>query len=342
MCPLFLSKRISVSYNGSMIDLHVHLDGSLTREELYRLALLSGLDPNEAKTAHISVDGNCTSLEEYLRCFDYPAKVLQKEVCIEEAFYMLSSRLARSGLLYAEIRFAPQHHIKGGLNQGEVVASAIRGIERTKKEYAFPCNIILCAMRGKGNEKENLETVEMAKDFYNQGVVGLDLAGAESLYPTKDFAYVFQKANEYGIPFTIHAGESEGPSSVWEAVRFGAARIGHGVRAVEDRSLLSFLAATGIVLELCPSSERDTHAISSYEALPIKELLKAGVKVCLNSDDMTVSNITLQEECLKVQKTFDFSSETMKMFYFTSVEAAFLDREQKDFLREQLEKRYER
>lgn len=323
-----------------MIDLHLHLDGSLTREELVLLAKMSGIPLEYAKTAHISVDESCHSLNDYLKCFEFPLKVLQKEECIEKAVYFLLSRLSRSGLLYAEVRFAPQLHTQEGLTQKDVVEAAIKGLEKAKKDYAFPANLILCAMRGEGNEEENLLTVRLAKEYLHKGVCGLDLAGAEALFPTSSFQNVFKLANELDIPFTIHAGEASGPDSIWEALRMGARRIGHGVSAVKDKMLLSFLASSGVLLELCPTSEKDTHAIDRYEDLPLKTFLRYGVKTCINTDDMTVSNITLQEECEKVQKTFGLSDETMKELFLNSVEGSFLENDQKDFLKEELEKKY--
>lgn len=324
-----------------MIDLHLHLDGSLTREELVLLAKMSHVDIEKAKTAHISVDENCHSLNDYLECFEFPLKVLQKKECIEKAVYWLLGRLSRSGLLYAEVRFAPQLHTREGLTQKEVVEAAIGGLEKAKNDYSFPASLILCAMRGDKNEEENLLTVKLCKEYLHKGVCGLDLAGAETLYPTSMFKNVFRLANELNVPFTIHAGEASGPESIWEAVKLGARRIGHGVASSKDKMLLSFLASSGITLELCPTSEKDTHAIKSYEDLPIKTFLQYGVKVCLNTDDMTVSNITLSEECEKVQKTFGLSEETMKELIFNSVEASFLDNDQKDFLREEVEKKFQ-
>ncbi len=329
-------------YNHLMIDLHVHLDGSLIREEVVALAALSGLDIEEAKKAPLSVDPSCASLNEYIACCDYPLEVMQTAECIEKAVYMLLARLYRSGLLYAEIRFAPQLHTRRGLSQDEVVQAAIAGLNKVKEEYSFPAQLILCVMRGSDNEKANFETVEVARRYYKKGVCALDLAGAEAVYRTIAFASVFQKANEYALPFTIHAGEVGGPESVWEAIKMGAKRIGHGVRAVSDPLLISFLAGSGISFELCPTSEVDTHAIPSYEALPIRKFMEKGILFNINTDDMTISNITLDEEFAKLQKTFHFSDETLKKFYLNAVEMAFLESDQKDFLKEEIERIYEK
>ncbi len=325
-----------------MVDLHLHLDGSLTREELVILAMMSGESVEEAKKARISVDSSCKSLNEYLECFEYPLRVLQTKECIEKAIYMLIGRLSRDGLLYAEIRFAPQLHTKKGLSQREVVLAALNGLEKAKNDYLFPAQLILCTMRGEDNLKENLLTVDVAKEFLKKGVCALDLAGAEGLYETSLFEPIFQKANELDVPFTIHAGEADGPKSIWSAVKMGAKRIGHGVRAIEDPLLMSFLSMSGIALELCPTSETDTKAIADISALPIEEFLRKGIRVTLNTDDMTVSNITLKEEYEKIAKTFHFSDEIMKKLCINTIESAFLDGDQKDFLKEQFEKTYGR
>ncbi len=321
-----------------MIDLHIHLDGSLSREEVIELAEMSGLDIEEAKSAPLSIDSSCQTLNEYIECCVYPTKVMQTKETIEEAVYMLSSRLAKSGLLYFEIRFGPQLHIHRGLRQEEVVSSAIKGLRRAEKEYGILCQLILCAIRGDHNEEENFETIEVARKYYGKGVCGVDLAGAEAIYRTGIFAPVFLKAKEYGLPITIHAGEVGGPESVNEAINMGASRIGHGVRAVFDEGLLSYCANHDIAFELCPTSEVDTHAISSYDSLPIYEFLSKGIKVNINTDDMTISNITLKKEFEKLQKTFQFPYEIIEKLYMNAVDMAFLDEENKKILRSKIKK----
>jgi len=331
-----------ICYNVRMLDLHLHLDGSLTREELAFLAEMSGKDPKEAFKARISVDASCHSLNDYLECFEYPISVLQNEKTIAKAVYFLISRLSKDGLLYAEIRFAPQLHLRNGLTQSQVVAAAIAGLEEAKKEFLFPAKLILCAMRGDNNEAQNLETVRVAKEYLNKGVAAVDLAGAEALFPTNKHASAFRLCNELGVPFTCHAGEAAGPDSIWDAVKMGASRIGHGVRCVEDPLLVSFLANAGIPLELCPTSEVDTHAIPAYDALPLRKLMSSGVKVTINTDDMTVSNISLREEFAKAKEAFGLSDEEVKALIVNAIEAAYLEADQKAFLRARLEKAYER
>ena len=127
-------------------------------------------------------------------------------------------------------------------------------------------------------------------------IAGIDLAGAEALYPTDKFSDIFHLARKLEVPFTIHAGEAAGPESIWSAINMGAKRIGHGVAAIKDEKLMDYLAANGIVLECCPTSNLNTKVFNDYVELPIREFLKRGIKATISTDNMTVSNTTLSEE----------------------------------------------
>ena len=138
--------------------------------------------------------------------------------------------------------------------------------------------LILCCMRGEDHEA-NIETVRVASKYYGNYVCALDLAGAEALYPTDYFNKEFELAKAEGIPFTIHAGEAAGPESIWRALEFGASRIGHGIRCLEDGALVDYLARHKIPLEICPTSNIQTKVYQSYDEYPVKELLLRGVHV---------------------------------------------------------------
>ena len=127
-------------------------------------------------------------------------------------------------------------------------------------------------------------------------IAGIDLAGAEALYPTDKFSDIFHLARQLDVPFTIHAGEAAGPESIWSAINMGAKRIGHGVAAIKDEKLMDHLAANSIVLECCPTSNLNTKVFNDYAELPIREFLRRGIKATISTDNMTVSNTTLSEE----------------------------------------------
>ena len=245
-----LSEKIDKMNN--LVDLHIHLDGALSLDNCKSIAKLQNISlPSDEEILNmISLSENCRNLEEFLTKFDFPLSLLQTSIGIKNAIKNLLNELEKQGLIYVEIRFAPQLHTKKGLTQEEVVLSAISAIKSEK----IKCNLILCCMRNNNNYEENIQTVSLAKKYLDKGVCAIDLAGAEKLYKTKNFKYVFDYAKELGIPFTIHAGEADGSESVYTAIEYGAKRIGHGVRSIEDSNLVKEIASKNITLEVCPSS----------------------------------------------------------------------------------------
>ncbi|MEG1510239.1 MAG: adenosine deaminase family protein, partial [Clostridia bacterium] len=347
-----------------MIDLHIHLDGSLSPDCVYNLAKAQNIKlPCDRATlpAMLTVPTNCSSLNDYLRCFDLPLLVLQTPQAVKTAVISLCYTLMQQGLTYAEIRFAPQKHLANGFTQNDIVKGAIDGLDTfncaqnarlNKNETNFnhlnneanfnPSNIdvnmanstancarkkpftaklILCCMRGNDNEKENLQTLFTAKDFLNYGVVGLDLAGAEALFKTKNFATIFEMARQNKVPFTIHAGEADGAESILYAINFGACRIGHGVRCIEDKNVLNTIIARRIPLELCLTSNLQTKAVGSVAQFPIKQLLKLGVVATLNTDNLTVSNTTLAGEFALAKSAFNLTENEVNTLHNNAKES---------------------
>lgn len=325
-----------------MIDLHLHFDGSLLPRTVLELAqeqgiLLPAKEPDELKL-FLTAPESCKSLNEYLEKFDLPLKVLQTREAVRKAMYILVSSLKEQGMLYAEIRFAPQLHTKKGLTQGRVVQAALLGMQEALAGSFFRCKLILCCMRGADNREENLLTVRTAAAFLGRGVAALDLAGAEALYPTEEFAEVFSLARELGVPFTIHAGEADGPESIEAALSFGAGRIGHGVRAAEKPELLERLREQRIPLEICPSSNVQTKAIPSLSQHPVLEFLRQGLCVTVNTDNMTVSDTTIEKEFGLLSRELGMTAEERKKLLLNAADAAFLTSEERWRLKDVIEK----
>lgn len=327
------------------IDLHIHLDGSLPYETVHKLMKKEG---KPAKTDAelrplLSVPEDCRDLNEYLEKFDFPLQLMQSAENIETIVYDLLTEQRAEGLIYTEIRFAPQFHCQKGLTQEEVVQAALAGLHRFEKDQ-FSCTcaeatpelhagLILCAMRGADNQDANMETVEMAAKYLGHGVVALDLAGAEALFPTRDFADVFARARALSIPFTIHAGEADGPESIRAALSFGARRIGHGVRALEDPALVKELAEKGIPLECCPTSNLNTKMFPDMAHYPIRALLEAGVKATVNTDNMTVSATTEPKEVEKLEQAIHLTEAEEQQLLQNAIDAIFGSEEEKARLR---------
>ena len=320
----------------ALIDLHLHLDGSLSLESVRELAAMQNLEVDRNDRAllnRLQVSPGCRDLNEYLEKFDYPCSLLQTSEALTLAVANLRRELAQQGLLYAEIRFAPQFHLNKGLTQDQVVAAACAGLEGE----GVKANLILCCMRMPNNHETNLETVQVAAKYLGRGVCALDLAGAEALFPTCDFEEEFALAKKLGVPYTIHAGEADGPGSIRKALEFGASRIGHGVRCIEDEALMAELAEKGIPLELCPTSNIQTCIFGKIGDYPIARLLDAGICATLNTDNMMVSGVSLSSEMDRMAELL--TVDQLRQVVANSVEAVFADEETKTWLRREVQAR---
>lgn len=312
-----------------MIDLHLHLDGSMRAKTILDLANQQNINlpvySEKELNNYLRVPENCQSLNEYLERFDLPLKVLQVPEAIERVTFELIEDLAVMGLEYAEIRFAPQLSTKNGLSQMEVVKYAVNGLKSALKKYTnIDCGLILCCMRNKDNYKDNLETVETAREYIGNGVCAIDLAGDEFNFKTKDFENLFKKAKDYFIPFTIHAGEADGPESINAALNFGAKRIGHGVNSIQDKNLLNRLIDNKIVLEMCVTSNIHTKCIKNEFSHPIRNYFDMGIMVTVNTDNMTVSNTTLIKEYELLKKNYNFTDKEIETMNQYAREVRFL------------------
>ena len=178
------------------IDLHAHLDGCITPEIARRLAALQQITlpaaTDEELLSLLSVPDTCENLNDFLKCFDLPLSLLQTEEALEEAVYLILSEMKEDGVIYAELRFAPQFHTQKEMTQETAIHAALRGLKRAP----IPGNLILCCMRGDLNQKENLETLELAKKYLVEdgGVVAIDLAGAEALFSNRKLRGTFCKS----------------------------------------------------------------------------------------------------------------------------------------------------
>ena len=318
----------------AIVDLHLHLDGSLSAKAIIEVAKKEEIElptyNEEELNRYLMVLENCQSLNEYLERFSLPNLVLQSKQGLEICTLDLLKRLKDDGLKYVEIRMAPQLSTDKGLSQEEVVETLINTIKFAEKSGIFS-NLILCMMRGTNTKEKNLETIRVAQKFLGKGVVAMDLAGAEGLFPNEMFDEEFRLINKLGIPLTIHSGEAAGASSVASALKYGAVRIGHGIRSIEDESVINKLIKNNITLEVCPKSNLDTKTISKYEDLPLKEFIKKGVKVSINTDDMTVSNTTLKQEYETLAK-MGFSEQNLRDFAVNSINCSFASDEIKQYL----------
>lgn len=204
------------------VELHCHLDGSLSRgfieKRLGRKVLQSEL----------SVSEDCRSLNEYLEKFDLPGKCIMDETGLKEAGYDVLKSMKQENVCYAEIRFAPLLSETSDMNCNKVIEALLAGLEKGKRDFGVEYGVITCAMRHH-SEEENARMLRTAREYLGHGVCAADLAGAESLYPMSEFMELFKKTKALGMPFTLHAGECGNVQNILDSVEAGAGRIGHGI-----------------------------------------------------------------------------------------------------------------
>lgn len=331
------------------VDLHLHFDGALTLEDAYELAkqrsLVKENETLEGFGRRMSIPTMTRNLAEYLKCFDLPLAILQDEAALKQSMFALIQRLEQQGLLYVEIRFAPQLHTEKGLSQKEVIEAVLQGRKMAMQAFNIKVNLILCMMMvgpAKTNQKENEETIRLAQEYLGQGVVALDLAGDEEIAPLQQFESLFVEAKQRGIPFVIHAGECGPASNVLWAIQMGAKRIGHGGRCIQDNEVLRQVIETQIPLELCPTSNLQSTSESSYEDHAMRKLWQAGAKVTLNTDNPTLSMITLESEIDTVMKTMGLTEQDIHTLTINALQASFLsDQEKREFMK-QIKKDYQK
>ena len=314
--------------NLKKIELHLHLDGSVSLE---LASCLSGLGLEEVKREMVA-PSKCLNLGDYLTKFTLPLSFMQTRKNLKAISGDLVNRLERENVIYAEIRFAPSFHTRKGLTQEEVVTSVLEGLKENKK---VKTNLILCLMRGNADQ-ENLKTIEVAEKYLNKGVCAIDLAGDEKTFKLKEYRSLFLLAKEKKIPFTIHAGEVD-QVDISEAIELGAKRLGHGVKCIENKKLIDLIKEKNILLEICPTSNIQTNAFNDFSHHPIYDLYKKNINISINTDNRTVSNIDLNQEYLKLIKTFPFTIDDFKKINRNTLNYTFLSSKEKIELLEKLD-----
>ncbi len=306
------------------VELHLHFDGSVSIE---LLAYLSKLPRGEILKKTISIRDK--NLEEYLKHFDFINNYLQTKENLELAGYDLGQSLDRENVIYAEVRFAPLSHINNGLSLDDVILSIKEGLSKCKVKT----NLILCLRRGASLE-DNRKVIDLANRYLGKGVVAVDLVGDEENYPFKDYEYLFNVCKYANIPVTIHAGEVT-KRDILDVINY-TKRIGHGIKIYDDDKLINEVKKKGILLEVCPNSNVDTMVIKDYKNHPIKELYDKDVKVCVNTDNRTVSDVTLTREYEDLIKEIGFTMDDLIKMNLNAVDGAFITDKEKDELKKQI------
>lgn len=319
------------------IELHCHLDGSVRPSTVIELAKKKNIELpslNEIEIQKLMVaPKNCSSLDEYLKRFDLPGLVMQDEEGLERIAFELMEDAFSENIVYIEIRFAPLLHVSKGLTVKQVISSVLKGIKRAENQFDIKGNLILSCMRTMSVES-SYEVIESGKEFLGNGVVAVDLCSSEY----DDFCFKFEKpialARSYGYRITIHAGETGIGKNVLDAINIlKAERIGHGIFIKDHEEAYNLVKEKNITLEMCPTSNLQTKAIDNLFNYPLEKFYKDGIKVTLNTDNRTVSNVDLTNEYSVIINEFNMDEEDYKNIYLNSVKACFANDEIKNKLK---------
>lgn len=325
------------------VELHCHLDGSVRYQTAYELAVEQGLrlpaDSPETFRPYVQVAPSCKSLTEFLKTFGVLLPLLQKPDALERITYELLEDSAKENIRFVEIRFAPLLHTEDNLKMPEIIDAVQRGIDRGKKDFDVDASIILCLFRSHGPDL-NGKAFEAVKDFYGKGVVGLDVAGDESKYPTRLYADFFKEARKLGIWATVHAGETSGTENLKAALDLKVDRIGHGIHLGEDKDLQQEVVKRGIPLEMSLLSNIRTSAVPSAEAHPLPKFYRDGVGVTLNTDDRGILGSSLTEE-YETANSLGLSFDDLARIALRGVDALFQPEKRKSALRYHFEREIE-
>ncbi|HKL41727.1 MAG TPA: adenosine deaminase [Clostridia bacterium] len=328
--------------NLPKIELHSHLDGSIDPKLIFDLAKNQGIklitDQFDSFKKYVQAPDTCDSLKTYLERFSIPVQVMQTKDNLQKIAYNYILNLKNSNIKYAEVRFAPIQHVRTGLSIDEVIQSVLSGLKSATEETGIISNLIICGMRHLPVEK-NLEVFKIASKYLGYGVVAVDLAGNEADFPPLVHKKAFDYAHSEGFQITVHAGETGSYENIITSVNdLNASRIGHGVNAINDEETINLLLEKNITLEVCPTSNIQTKAYKTYREHPFKKLLDLGVRVTLNTDNMTVSNTTLNKEYRIMKETFNLDRSDFLELYRNSIEAAFVKQDYKNKLIKLLKK----
>jgi adenosine deaminase len=314
------------------VELHVHLDGSLRWETVVELARdvrpEAGL-PETADLRHAVVPEGKRPLEDYLAAFGFTVPLLQTPAALERAAYELCADAAAENVIYLEVRFAPLLHTRLELKPRDVVAAVLAGMHRAEQEFSIESGLILTALKQESTE-HSIETVQLAAQFRRDGVVGVDLAGPERMFPPLKHRKALEFAHDAGLHVTIHAGEGCCPEQIKEALDLGAERIGHGVYLFQVPRTERRVAELRVPLEICPTSNLQVSGfMASYADHPLQRYVDLGIPVTINTDNRLMSQVDLSHEFDVIAKAFKLKREAIHALTSNAVQAAFQPEERK-------------
>jgi adenosine deaminase len=318
--------------------LHDHLDGGLRPSTIVELADESGYtdlptrDPEELGV-WMTQGADRKDLLLYLETFAHTVGVMQTKESLARVARECAEDLAADGIVYAEVRYAPEQHLEGGLGLDDVVEAVQGGFREGSEHTGVRIGTLLTAMR---TAARSLEIADLAVRWRDEGVVGFDIAGAEAGYPPTRHLDAFDRVRRENFHLTIHAGEAFGLPSIWEALQLcGAERLGHGVRIVDDiqtgpdgearlGQIAHLVRDRRVPLELCPTSNVHSGAAKSIEEHPIGLLMDLKFRVTVNTDNRLMSATSLSQELMQLVDAFGIGWDRLRRLTINGMKSAFI------------------
>lgn len=317
------------------VELHLHLEGAIPLAAMWQLVQQGGGDPEVPSPSALVERFEYRDFAHFIETWVWKNRFLDTYQAFEFAAEAVARHLARQRIIYAEVFFSPTDFQQHELTPAELALSIRNGLDRVED---IEVALIVDLVRDTGPEGARRTFDQVREVAAEAQVIGVGIGGSEAEFPPELFAGVYRRAREAGFRITAHAGEAAGPASVWGAIRsLEVERIGHGIRAVEDPDLMSYLVDQEIALEVCPTSNLRTGVVSGWAHHPLRELVEAGAKVTVNTDDPAMFGCTLAGEYAVLHERFGFDDPVLRRIALNAVDACWASPRQRRRLRAEIE-----
>jgi adenosine deaminase len=321
------------------VELHIHLLGTIRPS-----TLLDFIDEADIEIPYKS-ESDLAQLFQYqdfghfISVYGEVVSYITKEKQFERLAYEMLESLAAHNVRYAEISFSAPDHMRRELEFNAMLDAISRGIRRANRKTGVEADVRIDLVRNYGPESA-FEVLDWIRDRIDS-IVSVDIGGSEHNFPAKPFAPVYEEARKMGLHLVAHAGEAEGPESIWDAIKFlGVERIGHGTSAIDDIKLMDHIKENGVAIESCPVSNVRTGVVASIEEHPIREFYDRGLLVTVSSDDPAFFDTDISFEYMQLHDHLGFSLSDLYSITQNGIRSAFISDDKKDALLNEAEAAY--
>lgn len=324
------------------VELHCHLDGSLSLETIKKLIEMAGISyptEDDALKKLVTAPPETQSLTDYLRTFDIIRPLLQTKEALKLAAYDVAKQAALENVIYLELRYAPELSMDQGLTAFETLESVLDGLEQAHEEFGIEAKALVCGL--KQSDPEVAKTIfPQLVELANRGLAGFDFAGNEIDYPTENLSALLKEVQSLGLPLTFHAGECGCPRNITKGIDLGISRFGHATALAKDDAAIDKFVSVGATIEMCLTSNLQTKAAPTLAEFPYPKLYNAGANITINTDNRTVSDTNLTKEYSLYHLHYGTTIQDFYQFNQNALKASFTDDEQKQRLLHLLDQQY--